>query len=325
MGEHREPLDDLIRRVVGDPEPAPGDRARAEARLAVAMREERLKRRPRWSIAVAGAAVVVFIVGLLVVFDVGPGFRVSAAIEEIAEAIEEVSPLSVGDTQFLYTQSEARALGVIPRDALGGVPYEREYLVYLLPRIRETWRGTEGGLQIRETVGEPVFFSERAETVYYLADLEDVDRVGETVTQTFIDGQIEQWPMGSDALDAVIRDVIVTNRGLPEEVEYLDVAVDILRDPLQPPEVRQTVVRLIGELEGLQLVESTAEAVTLSVEYADREVRTRLTFTITSFGYLSFEQRANLTADEEYGIPAGTVTWQAGYAQPIVVDSLDTP
>ena len=324
MGEHRDPVDDLIRRVVGDPEPAPRDRARAEARLAAAMREERPHTRRRW-IAVAGAAVVVFIVGLLVVSGVGSGSRVSAAIEEIAEAIEEVSPLSVGDTEFVYTKSETRALGVVPRDALGDVSYEEEYLVYLLPKTRETWRGTDGGLQVRETVGEPVFFSENAETVYYRAGLDEIDRVGETATETFIDSDIEDWPTDPDALDAAIRDVMVTNRGLPEDVEYLDVAVDILRVPLQPPEVRQTVVRLIGELDGLQLVESTTEAVTLSVEYVHREVRTRLTFTITNDGYLSFEQGTNLTADQEYGIPGGTVTWQAEYSQPIVVDSLDTP
>lgn len=324
MGEHRDPVDDLIRRVVGDPEPAPGDRARAEARLAAAMREERPHRRPRW-IAVAGAAVVAVVVGLLVFFDVGSGSRVSAAIEEIAEAIEEVSPLSVGDSQFVYIRSVTRALGVVPRDALGDVSYENEYLVYLLPKTRETWRGSEGGLQIRETVGEPVFFSENGQTGYYRAGLDEIDRVGETVTQTFIDSDIENWPAESEALDAGIRDVMVTNRGLPEDVEYLDVAVDILRDPLQPPEVRQTVVRLIGDLDGLQLVESTTGGVTLSVEYVDQEVRTRLTFTITNDGYLSFEQLTNLTADEEYGIPAGTVTSQADYSQPIVVDSLDTP
>lgn len=43
------------------------------------------------------------------------------------------------------------------------------------------------------------------------------------------------------------------------------------------------------------------------IEYTDREVETRLTFTVDNHGYLRYQQTLNLTADTQFGIPANTV------------------
>ena len=321
--EPRERMDDFLRWLVGDPMPNSDDRARARARLEGVIGRDPGRSRRGWRLALAGALVVVLTVGALVVVDLGATSSAAAAMEEIARALEEVSPLSIDDTEFIYNITDSVALGGGDAEMLGDVDYEEEFIFYLVPRTVEMWRGASGSLQMRETGGEPIFFTTEAETAYYEAGLDEIDLVGETSTMAFEDDQGEEWPAGRDELDAAIRNVMYTEREVPETVLYLDVALDILRDTSQPTDVRGTALRLIGELDGLDLVESGADESTFSVEYRENGVDSRQTFTVGDDGHLRYEEILNLTADEEFGIPAETAIYRASYTTPEVVDSLD--
>jgi hypothetical protein len=329
--EPRDPVDELLRRLAAADEPDPADyeRARAEAKAALdaAIEEERRRRDtgPRFGWVAAAAATIVLAVGAIVVFTVGQPSPASAAIEEIAEALEAVPASSISDEEFLYTVIDSSSLVAVDSEILGDVEYPNEYLFYIQDRHEERWRGASGSIQIRETPGQPSFFDPETEEAYDLANLAELDGVGETTTQAFQDAPIEQWPADPGELDRAIRDAMVTNRGLPESVEYLDVALDILRDPLYQPEVRASTLHLVADLDGLELVETTDDEVTLSTEYVDRGVDTLQTFTIGSDGHLRFEEIQNLSADPEFGIPAGTVTHTATYSTPVIVDSLTEP
>jgi len=321
--EPRERVDDFLRLLVGDPRPSSDDRAQALAPLDAVIHRRSGKTRRGWRLALAGALVVVVTVGALVLVDVWGTSSATAAMEEIARALEEVSPMSIDDTEFIHNVTESVALGGGDAEMLGDVEYDEEFIFYLLPRTIEMWRGASGSLQLRETGGEPIFFSPEAETAYYEADLDDIDLVGQTNTMAFTDDQGEEWPAGRDQLDAAIRDVMYTEREVPETVLYLDVALDILRDTSQPTDVRGPALRLIGELDGLDLVESGLDESTFSVDYQENGVDSRLTFTVGDDGHLRYEEILNLTADEEIGIPPNTAIYRASYSTPEVVDSLD--
>ncbi|MGD2101669.1 MAG: hypothetical protein PVG83_05480 [Acidimicrobiia bacterium] len=323
MAEPRDRVDHLLRRLAGDPEPGPGDEIRARSGFEALTRGEQPARFGRRGLVVAGFGVVLAIVAAVVIFGVGRPSPASAAMEEIARAVEEVSPLSISDTEFVYQVIDSEALAFDDPDRLGDISYPDEYLVYSLPRSVEVWRGASGSVQMRVTVGRPTFFSSVAETAYYEAGLDESDAVGETFTQTFTGAQVEEWPADIDELDEAIRDAMVTNRGLPDTVEYLDVALDIVEDVMQPPDVRASTLHLIGNLDGLKLVESNADEATFSVEYVDRGLDVRLTFSVGVDGYLRFHELLYLTADDEYGIPAGTVESSIRYSTPRIVEGLE--
>jgi hypothetical protein len=324
MSERGTRVDDLLRRFAGNPEPGPDDRARARSRLETTIEA----RQKGWwvgrRLAIVGIAAVITLVATLVVLQVERPTQASATMEEIAHALETVSPLSVDETEFVYWVTESVGLVAMDTDLLGE-DYPNDHFLYLEPRSRETWRGAGGSIQMRETVGVPTFFSPEEEETFYEAGIDAMDGVGETTTETFSGLQNEEWPADSEELDAAIRDDMTTGRGLTETMEYLDVALDILRDTIQPPDVRASTLLLIGELKGLEHVESTSDGSTFRIEYVDRTVETRLTFTVSHDGYLLFEETLNLTADETYGIPAGTAIYTAEYTAPVVVDSLDEP
>lgn len=329
--EPRDPIDELLRHLVTDHEQEPDEyeraRARAQAALDAAIEDERGKadmgRRVGW--IAAAAATVALVVGAVVLSDVGRPSPAAAAMEEFAQALEAVPASSIGDDEFLYTEIDSRSLVAVDAEILGDVDYPNDYLLYLQDRHVETWRGASGSIQFRETPGEPTFFDTETEQAYHQAGLAELDGIGETTTQAFENVPVEEWPADPDELDAAIREVMVDNRGLPETVEYLDVALDTLRDALHPPDVRAATLHLIGDLDGLELVESTPDEVTLSIEYVDRGVNTRFTFTVGRDGFLRFEETLNITADTESGIPAGTVTHTARYSAPVIVGGLDEP
>ena len=321
--EPRERMDDFLQWLAGDPMPSSDDLARARARLDGDISRDPGSSRRGWRLALAAVFVVVVMVGALVLVDPGGSPSAAAAMEEIARALEEVSPLSIDDNEFIYNVTDSVALGGGDAEMLGDVDYDQEFIFYLMPRTIEKWRGPSGSLQMRETGGEPIFFRPEAETAYYEAGLDEFDVVGQTSTMAFADDQGEVWPAGRGELDAAIRDVMYTEREVPETVLYLDVALDILRDTSQPADVRGSALRLIGELDGLDLVESGSDESTFSVDYRENGVDSRLTFTVGDDGHLRYEEILNLTADEEIGIPADTAIYRASHTTPEVVDSLD--
>ena len=328
MPDEQHPVDDLLKRIVGSPTSSQDEKTAAEAALQQAIENDVVKPLPgrRSRQLVWTAAAVALIIGLVVVFRPWAVSPAAAAMEEVAALTETLDPVEATDDTFVYTRSETSAITRIPREGLGDIPYGKDQLLYYTNTIRETWFGNDNTVQIAITLLEPTFLNSEDEAVYYEAGLDEQDQIGETITTTVTDPTKQVWPTDRDKLDAAIREAMVTDRGLPETVEYLDVALDIVRESFSSPQLRAATLRLIGDLNGLQLVETSATgSVTFLIEYTDRNVDTRLTFIIDGNGYLRYEQLLNLTADQEFGIPANTSVFVAEYSEPLIVDGLDAP
>lgn len=328
MTERDHPVDDALRRVAGQPTPSEADRRLGADRLAEAIAaEQRPQPRRRYRLTVGWAiGFGVLLVGLLVAVETISPTPTEAAIEEIAKAAEETDPLTIPPQQFGYTKSEMTALAIVPTEALRDIEHEREFLVYLLRTIRETWIGSEGAAQLRTTNQPPIFFSEADEDAYYTAGIDEQDAIGETTMLTTTDRPTEPaWPTDPTALDKAIRQAAVNDRGLPETVEYLDVALDILREPLTSPQLRAATLRLIAQLPDLELVETARDdSFTFAVEYRDQDVDSRQTFTLSKQGYLLTEEIRILEPNPRFGIPADTDIFTAIHTPATIVDDLST-
>ena len=324
MTEPREhPVDELLRAVAGNPEPSPIDRQLAEQKLDRAIddalpRSQLPYRRPVliWAASALAAGIAVFVVlG-------GRPSPVQASMEEIAGLVETLDPLVATDTTYIYTRSTSSALTEDPEEALGGIHFEGDSLFYLTNSTREAWYSSQGTVQIRTTYHPPTFFSEADSHAYYAAGLDQRDQIGQTITDTVV-LPVEEWPSDPDQLDQAIRGQMVTDRGLPQIIEYFDVTLDIIGESFATPQVSAAALRLIAGLDGVKLAEETAEASTFTVDYTTKGIETRLNFTIDHHGYLRYHQILNLTADNQLGLPANTPTYEAEFARPTTTNTLD--
>jgi hypothetical protein len=324
MNSDHHPVDHLLRDYAGSPEPSPTDRMSAEFKLQHAILDAdrlspRAQRRP---VLIWAAGLVAIVVGGIFAILISQPTPAQATIEEIATIVAGIDPLTASDDEYVYTRSTAQALAEDPKDALGEIAYDKDSLIYLANSTRETWYGTGGTVQIRTTLHEPTFFTGTDRDVYYAAGLDQRDQIGQTFTTTETQ-PIEEWPTDRSHLDQAIRDQMVTDRGLRQTVEYLDVAFDIIGESFASPQLRATTLRLIGRLDGLRLVDKTPDgSVTFAVDYTDRDIQKRLTFTIDLNGYLRYHQILNISADPDTGIPAHTAIYDAEFAEPMLTDSL---
>lgn len=326
-----DPVVRALRRLAGQPQPTAADRRQAEEALQQAIDQEASKERrlrpPRrsWSIGFAIAAVVV-IVGLTV--QLLRPTAASAALSEIASAAERVDPLVIPAQSFAYTRSETTLLAVQPSDAFGDVKVPAQGVAYLLPQTREAWIGADGTVQLRLITHPPTFFIPDTEAAYYTAGLDLTDRVGETVTTTVSGAssllKSRTWPIDPNQLLQVLRSLFPSDRGLPEAVEILDLALDLLRETGAAPELRAALLRVLSTLD-LELVERRSDgAVQFAVTY-EAPLLTRDTFTLDPSGYLLEENTTLIEGDPNLSIPSGTVIWNALYEPTSIVESLSHP
>ena len=330
MAEDRHPVDELLRALAGDPQVDPADLAHIQGRIDAAIKTEkkvRQRRRPRTRVLMWAAAVAAVIVGTSVILQTARVSPAAATLEEIARAAEATDPLTITDAEFLYTRSETQARSVVPKAGLGDVPYERDSLVYLLSSTRETWFGSDGTVQIRTTVHDASFLTDEDEAAYYAAGLDQQDNLATTETLTVSDPGREEWPTDPGQLDQTIRTRMAEDRGLPETVEYLAVALNIIREVYITPELRAATLRLIANLDGLnhEPTDSEIDPAAFHIDYTDQGILSRFTFRIDGQGYLRFEERLNLEADTRFGVPAHTPTFRAEYTRPTIAGSLQTP
>jgi hypothetical protein len=330
VSEDRHSVDDLLRVLSGQPQVDPADLAYIESRVDAAIEEEksiRQGRGPRTRILAWAAAVMVVIVGTSVVLQTARVSPAAAALEAIARAAETANPLTITDADFLYTRSETQASSVVPKAGLSDIPYDRDALVYSLSSTRETWFGSDDTVQIRTTVHHASFFTDEDEAAYYAAGLDQQDSLGITETHTVSDPGREEWPTDPGQLDQTIRERMTQDRGLPEPVEYLNTALNIIREVNISPELRAATLRLIADLDGVEhpAADSVDEPAEFFIEYSDQGVNTRLTFRIDGQGYLRFEERLNLEADTRLGVPARTPIFRAEYTRPTITEDLQTP
>lgn len=325
MDKGPHPIDQALRRLSGEPQPSSEAIERAHDQLQAAMSAPDLvpleKRGFNWRVAVATAvsAAVAFVL-VAQPFAASPA---TAALLEIAEIAVQQDPLTATDSTLIYIRSQSTDLAVVPADDLGDTSFNHEHLVYLQPTAREQWTGDQGTVQIRSTNLEPIFFQRSDRDAYYTAGLDTIDRIGEAVTTT-VQIPLEDWPTNIDDLDAAIRVQTAAGRDLPADVEYLDVALDILTHAFTDPGLRADILTLMSRLRSLEVV-SNAGTYEFSVDYIDAGVSTRLIFTLDSKGNLVSEQLRSLDANPIVGIPAGTVIHEAIYEAPRLVQSLQQP
>jgi hypothetical protein len=323
MTEEHQPVDAALRKLVGEHQPSAQDRLLAEQRLTEAIRAESKRASGRWTtrlVWIAALAAVTF----GTIYLLRPT-QLEAATEEIASAAEAVDPLTLPANTYLYTRADVVSLGLVPAEALGDLAFDRPQLTYLLPATRETWVAADGTIQIKTTNQAPIFFTPESEAAYYAAELDKTDAIGETITQTFPPSETpETWPTEVEALDEAIRSR-TAERDLPDTIEYLDVALDILRENPIEPGLRANTIRLIGNLPGLNIVAASDQQTRFAIDYIDRGLETSYSFTLDNAGNLTSEETTLLEFDAELGIPANTAVAFAAYKDQQVVNGLASP
>jgi hypothetical protein len=157
--------------------------------------------------------------------------------------------------------------------------------------------------------------------------LDRQDSLGTTEAIIVSDPDREEWPSDPGQLDQTIRERMTRDRGLPETVEYLNVALNIIREAYITPELRAATLRLIADLDGLdhEPTDLKKGPAAFVIDYDDRGVLTRLTFHIDTQGYLRFEERIGLEVDRALSVPAHTPIFRAEYTRPTLTSSLQTP
>lgn len=322
MDERDRAVDDGVRRLLRVPEPTAADKQHTLTRLSLAIEQEaRLTSRRSWRLIPLAAGAVALLVISVLVLDMLRTTPVQAAFEEIAEAAEQVDPHQMTDTEYLYLESEEIALGVVPAEMLTGVDLAKPELIYQLTSVREVWYGNQGAVQIRTTNTDVDFFSPEDRDAYFESGLdESLDRLGEPVTITVTEEQQPNWPTTPTELDTAIAEAAQGDRHLT--VEYVDTALDIIRDPRNPPEVKAATFRLLGGLDGVEIIDDRSSAATFGLDFNERGIRHRLTFRITSIGNLTEESVTVLEPDPTLPVPEGTLTRRAAYSNVEVVVAL---
>ncbi|MDP9494099.1 MAG: hypothetical protein M3P87_02570 [Actinomycetota bacterium] len=305
------PVDLALRAITTTLEPGPADfdtsRAKLTDAIAAAIPHQRPMGRRSWAIGLALFLVVAVLVVQTV--SISPA---AAVITEFARVAEARDPLLIPDGDFAYIRTEATSISYAGSDALP----------YLLPENRETWIGDEGTARVSTTNLEPTFFALADETAYYAADLDEGDRLGETITitQTDINQILTEidWPTDPDELEAMIRSVIGDT-----DHDVVETCLEMLRATLISPELRAAVLRVIAGLD-LELVDDGPDGATFSMGL-DRPFPMQLRFTLDDYGHLRFEERIQTEGNPDLGVAPGTVDYTATYSVPVLVDSLERP
>jgi len=325
-GDH--PVDDALRQVAGQPVPSETERQLGVDQLAAAIAAEQANTHDhrRGRMVLWAAALIVILAGIGIAVEALRPTAVEAAIGEIAAAAEEADPLEIPAGEYAYTRTDLTGLAIVPAEALTDNESGHEFLAYLLPAVRETWMSENGTVQIRTTNQTPAFFTTEDETAYYQNGLDQLDAIGVPTIFTTTDGLDEEdWPTDENELDAAIRIQMTGDRELPETVEYLDVALDILTNPLTTPGLRAATLRLIAALPDLETVTTPARSRSsaFAIEYEDDGIQTEQTFTLDPDGYLLEHRIDSLEPDPRYGIPADTTIYDAQYDRPALVTGLN--
>lgn len=103
----------------------------------------------------------------------------------------------------------------------------------------------------------------------------------------------------------------------PETVAHLGVGLDIIRESRASPQLRAATLRLVGDLPGLELLDTESDGIaTFRIEYHDQKITKRLTFSIDTSGYLRAEELNSVDGDSRFGIPSNTVEFRSTNGQP---------
>lgn len=317
-----DPLEHL-RREARPALPTDADTHRARTRLQAVIDAEKGRSRPasrRWLAAVAVvavAALVVVTVGLL------RPTAATAALTEVAQAARRATPQEVPQGSFVMVSSTDVNLALRPGTEFGT---ERDYVAYLIGSRRRVWTSPHSDFIRIDTTNTSVeFFDPALEAAYYQNHLDQTDQMGQTQSEQFTDAhnptQSVDWPTQPDRLEQALVDYAGQGGDpRPQSAQILGLAVDILREANPPPALRAALLEVIARLP-VGLVDRSNDQLTVSMDY-NQPQPTHETITLDSQGRLLTETRTLTQGNEQLEIPVETVTFEAHYQLPRVVDRL---
>jgi hypothetical protein len=275
---------DMLRELVADENPNPTARETARAALLTRARDERV--RPAWrpwsdlvgrhrrllGVTAAVAIVCAVAIGQLP-FGPRPNAAAAAALEDVAR-VAAAQPASATDG-YRHTKSEGAEL-CGPAYVQDAVP------MVLVPLTREIWIKSDGSGRIRETEGEPVFFSAADHDRWIAAGSPRL--CGSTVgDQRFGPASATPPPestenkMWAGSLSIVSADALPTDvaalteyvrqraaetgkpSGSATSLEMFTIVGDLLRETVAAPAVRAALYRVVAGIPGVELVGSVTD------------------------------------------------------------------
>jgi hypothetical protein len=312
-------------------------------------RADRSRRRGRWLIAVAAAALV-GVVALLAI-DLGPSPEVvtpaAAALRDVADAARAQDGIPPG--RYLYVRSANASLAIGAVDDSDPDSY-LDCCEVLVPQVREVWLGDEpGDARLRERrAGELEFLSEEERERWI--QLGRPELAVKTPFSGILVGLPPQWydgpldlPTDADAIfeqfEEAAEQAFESNAEFEQPAEPFDVYVrqgmfqhfsDVLREARATPEQRAAAYEALARVPGLTLLGEVTDrlgrlgvAVALDIlenEPTDHLYRYVLVFDPETADLL--EERFEILPGNRYrGLAAGTVEAYATYEH-AVVDAL---
>lgn len=320
-------IDDLLRRLTGDPVPGPATIDSGRLRLMAAIHQETAvpdiaSRRSAgsWLRRVAVAAAVV---AVALTFSVVTPTEVTA-LGDLAQVAETVAPTIAADGQYVYRVTDQMSLDALSWADLG---IGGDDLVAYLRSVQiHTWENTDA---IREeiTFGAPVFFDPVAGAAYSGSSAEARERPGSVTSseRERVPLRIDQrvWPITPDALRGAME-AQVSNEpaATPEEGRVMGLASELLRDPRIAGDLRSAVIQVLDGINGV-VVGHVGDGAFVSLRYtAPPGGDTLFTLAFDGQGRLLRETETWLDGNEDLGVPAGTIVFDRRYGIPMVVDSI---
>ncbi len=318
---------DLLRAFEGlvadhQPSPVQVDAARIRLRQEIAAEREpqRIPTTPWRARVVAAVAVVIAFVVATSVLPWGRS-TADAYLLEIAEATRVLPATELPEGAYLYTESN----GIVSAGSTVPEGYELEEIFYLTPLRIQSW--IQGDFQLmRETVGEPIFFDEAMERVFYESGLAAFERSGEPV-ETAHEGYAPpedpaQWSTDVDALRGQLEAVAeLAQNGLPLEQRIVNVAFGLLLPETQAsPAQRAAVIEVVASLD-VETEKLADGNVSLSISYEDEYYGAVIeSWTIDGSGYLVGATLVTLNGPIDGSLPAGTAFSDIVWSTPQVAE-----
>jgi hypothetical protein len=280
----------------------------------VARRQPRVRTRRRLVVPALAAAVAVSVLAVAISNGShGTESAAAATLKKAASVARAQTPLIPGPGQYLYTKSvDAYLDTTVPATGAG-----TEYSV-LVPRVRETWLGPDGG-RLYSTSGKPRFLTSRDRARWIAAGRPSL---AEAPAEDPL-GAAKPLDLPSDpaALYARLQREAAGN-GNGVDAEMFTLVGDSLRETSATPEQRAALFQVASEIPGVELVgrvEDTAGRPGIAVARDHDGIRSTLIFDPETSAMLSEEDVA--LPGNVFGVAPGTRIGYATYLVQAIVNS----
>lgn len=239
----------------------PARRVRMSAKRDVPSSIMRHTRTSRRRVFLVAAVLSVVALAAVLPATLLPDARIGAS-PAAAETLEQLAgvagaqPASPGG-RYLYTKA---------RTLYSATESSADPFAVLLPSVRESWIAPDGSGRIRETPAKPVFLSERdrerwAQTGGWLDARAPTDQRSGPRDNLRAEGNLPTEP---DELEATLRAKAERENPTPADGytltgELLEQIRSLLHSPAASSELRAALYRVMGQLDGVELVGSVTD------------------------------------------------------------------